>query len=110
MVAVGHERDVAVAHLRAQVDRPVGIGGVGAVKAEAGPAGGRGGDLEVVDLLQLALVGAPAVVLVGRVGEPEKMKIGTIIEFSNILKGEVLDITERIVSSSRSYSVFRYGS
>ena len=47
VVAVGHERDVAVAHLRAQVDRPAGIGGVGAVQAEAGPAGGRGGDLEV---------------------------------------------------------------
>ena len=69
VVAVGHERDVAVVDLAAQVDRAAGAA-VGAVQAESLGALGAILDLEVVDLFELALILGVLLVLVGRVGGP----------------------------------------
>ena len=69
MVAVGHEGDIAVVDLAAQVDRAAGAA-VGAVQAKSLGALGAVFDLKVVDLFELALVLGVLLVLVGRVGGP----------------------------------------
>ena len=69
MVAVGHDDDVAAAHLGAHVDVVAGRG-VDALEREALGVVLAGADLVVVDLLQDPLDLGVLVVLVGRVGGP----------------------------------------
>ena len=100
MIAVGHESDIAVVDLAAQVDRAVGAA-VGAVQTKALGTLGTVFNFEVVDFFELALVLGVLLVLVGRVGGPVAAR-GDDLARQQVGSGDAFDSEGVVVNLARA--------